>query len=562
MTPTLFPQHIIAKKRDGETLTAAEIQAFVRGATDGSWADYQLSAMLMAIFLRGMTKAETVDYTSAMMHSGRVADLEKLKLPKADKHSTGGVGDKVSLHLAPMLASCGVAVPMISGRGLGHTGGTLDKLESIAGFRVNLSLDDYRAQLNRIGLCLIGQTAELAPADKKLYALRDVTGTVESIPLICGSILAKKLAEGIDVLVLDVKFGRGAFMPDKAKARELAQGLVEVANALGKPARAILTAMEEPLGRTVGNALEVAESIACLRGEGPADTMAVTYALGEQILMLTKVARSPADARAHLQATILDGGAMEKFVAMVEAQGGDPRVVADPGRLPQAKLQVPFLAAKAGCGCHGCGHCGAAPRRGPRQGGGQDQPRGWHQRPGQGRRGSRGGHAALCDPRGQREDPGGGEGADGGGDCRGQHAGKAGQADRRDHRVGRGAGLRAVILVWRAAARGVLRRLGGITAREARATPETVAGGADEPAPTGASGWVFPAGSGAKDEKGLLPKAPVRKQGGARFSRRPPACRRSGARASSLPTPAPSRRAWRRLFPRRRWRWRAGRRAC
>jgi pyrimidine-nucleoside phosphorylase len=348
MSPTLFPQHIIAKKRDGETLTREEILAFVRGATDGSWADYQLSAMLMAIFLRGMTAAETVDYTQAMMHSGRVADLENVKLPKADKHSTGGVGDKISLHLAPMLASCGVAVPMISGRGLGHTGGTLDKLESIAGFRVNLSLEDYRAQLKRIGLCLIGQTAELAPADKKIYALRDVTGTVESIPLICGSILAKKLAEGIDVLVLDVKFGRGAFMPDKAKARELAQALVAVATSLGKPSRAILTAMEEPLGRTVGNALEVAESIACLRGEGPADTMAVTYALGEQILLLTKVARSPADARAHLQATILDGGAMEKFVQMVEAQGGDPRVAQDPGRLPQARLKVPLPAPRAG----------------------------------------------------------------------------------------------------------------------------------------------------------------------------------------------------------------------
>jgi pyrimidine-nucleoside phosphorylase len=295
-----------------------------------------------------MTAAETVDYTQAMMHSGQVADLSALKMPKADKHSTGGVGDKISLHLAPMLASCGVAVPMISGRGLGHTGGTLDKLEAIAGFRVNLSLEDYRAQLKRIGLCLIGQTDELAPADKKIYALRDVTGTVESIPLICASILAKKLAEGIDVLVLDVKFGRGAFMPDKAQARELAQALVAVATSLGKPSRAILTAMEEPLGRNVGNALEVAESIACLRGEGPADTMAVTYALGEQILLLTKMARSQTDARAHLQATILDGGAMEKFVQMVEAQGGDPRVAADPGRLPQARLQVPLPAPRAG----------------------------------------------------------------------------------------------------------------------------------------------------------------------------------------------------------------------
>ena len=248
----LFPQHIIAKKRDGEVLSREEIGAFVRGATDGSWADYQLSALLMAIYLRGMTPEETALYTEAMMNSGVVADLRSVKLPKADKHSTGGVGDKVSLHLAPMVAACGVAVPMISGRGLGHTGGTLDKLESIPGFRVNLSMAEYRAELEQIGLSLIGQTAELAPSDKKLYALRDVTATVECIPLICGSILAKKLAEGIDVLVLDVKFGRGAFMKDKAKARELAQALVSVATALGKPTRAVMTAMEQPLGRNGG----------------------------------------------------------------------------------------------------------------------------------------------------------------------------------------------------------------------------------------------------------------------------------------------------------------------
>ena len=348
MSPALFPQHVIARKRDGAVLTAEEIAAFVQGATDGSWADYQLSAMLMAIFIRGMTPAETADYTRAMMNSGQVADLSRIKQPKADKHSTGGVGDKVSLHLAPMVAACGVAVPMISGRGLGHTGGTLDKLESIAGFRVNLSLRDYRAQLAKIGLCLIGQTAELAPADKKLYALRDVSGTVESIPLICGSILAKKLAEGIDVLVLDVKFGRGAFMPDKSKARQLAQTLVRVATAMGKPTRAVLTAMEEPLGRTVGNALEVAESIACLRGEGPADTMAVTFALGEQMLLLTKKARTRAEARAQLEAVIADGRALKKFTEMITAQGGDARVVENPGRLPQAKLQVPLAASRTG----------------------------------------------------------------------------------------------------------------------------------------------------------------------------------------------------------------------
>src|ERR1035438_10167626 len=219
MATALFPQHVIARKRDGAELDRGEIEAFVKGATDGSWADYQLSALLMAIFLRGMTPRETAILTEAMMRSGTIADLSALRAPKAAKHSTGGVGDKVSLHGAPMVAACGVAVPMISGRGLGHTGGTLDKLESIPGFRVGLSIDEYRRQVGEIGLCLIGQTAELAPADRRLYSLRDVTATVECIPLICASILSKKLASGIDVLVLDVKYGRGAFMKEKARAR-------------------------------------------------------------------------------------------------------------------------------------------------------------------------------------------------------------------------------------------------------------------------------------------------------------------------------------------------------
>jgi pyrimidine-nucleoside phosphorylase len=345
---TLFPQHVIARKRDGHALGRDEIAAFVRGATDGSWTDYQLSAMLMAIFLRGMNAAETAHYTDAMMHSGVVADLARVKQPKSDKHSTGGVGDKVSLHLAPMVAACGIAVPMISGRGLGHTGGTLDKLEAIPGFRVDLPLDRYAGQIGKIGLCLIGQTAELAPADKKLYALRDVTATVECIPLICGSILAKKLAEGIDTLVLDVKFGRGAFMKDKAGAKALARALVSVATAMGKPTRAVLTAMHEPLGCAVGNALEVAESIDCLRGRGPADTMAVTFALGEQMLLLAKVAKTKAAARQRLEAVVTSGAALEKFRAMIAAQGGDARVIDDPSRLPRAKFQVPLPAPRAG----------------------------------------------------------------------------------------------------------------------------------------------------------------------------------------------------------------------
>jgi pyrimidine-nucleoside phosphorylase len=348
MGGSLFPPHVIARKRDGFQLTKEEISGFVRGATDGSWADYQLSALLMAIFLQGMSDQETALYTEAMMRSGAVADLSNVASIKADKHSTGGVGDKISLHLAPMVAACGVAVPMISGRGLGHTGGTLDKLESIPGFRVGLSLSEYRAQVQRIGLALIGQTAELAPADKKLYALRDVTGTVESDPLICGSILSKKLAEGIDVLVLDVKFGRGAFMKDQVRAKQLAEMMVNVATKMGKPTRALLTAMDQPLGRAVGNALEVAESIQCLRGLGPPDTMEVTYALGEQMLLLAKRAETKTEARGLLEKTIADGSALKKSRDMVTAQGGNAAVIDDPRKLPSAKIQEPWFAERAG----------------------------------------------------------------------------------------------------------------------------------------------------------------------------------------------------------------------
>jgi pyrimidine-nucleoside phosphorylase len=348
MSQTLFPQHIIAKKRDGGVLSRDEIGAFVRGATDGSWADYQLSALLMAVFLRGMTPEETAHYTDAMMRSGVVADLSHVPGIKVDKHSTGGVGDKVSIPLAPMVVACGVPVPMISGRGLGHSGGTLDKLETIPGFRTDLSLAEYSAQVAKLGCALIGQTKDLAPADKKLYALRDVTATVECIPLICGSILSKKLAEGIDALVLDVKFGRGAFMKTEAEARELADALVKVGRAGGKQVRALLTAMDQPLGRSVGNALEVAESIACLRGEGPADLMEVTYALGAQMLMLGGVAADVTEAESKLRAVIADGSALEKFREIIIAQGGDGRVVDEPERLPQAKIQTELFAASAG----------------------------------------------------------------------------------------------------------------------------------------------------------------------------------------------------------------------
>jgi len=341
-----FPQHVIARKRDGAELERAEIEAFVAGATDGSWADYQLSALLMAVFLRGMTPRETATLTEAMMRSGTVADLSSIRAPKVDKHSTGGVGDKVSLHLAPMVAACGVVVPMISGRGLGHTGGTVDKLEAIPGFRVGLSLSEFRAQLEKVGVSLISQTAEIVPADRKLYALRDVTATVESIPLICASILSKKLAEGIDALVLDVKFGRGAFMKEKARARELAVALTSVARAMGKPTRAVMTAMDEPLGHAVGNALEVAESVECLRGSGPADLMEVTYALGEQMLILAGRAEDAAAARVQLEGSVSSGSALSKFRELVAAQGGDPRVADDPSVLPAspARAAVPSLA--------------------------------------------------------------------------------------------------------------------------------------------------------------------------------------------------------------------------
>jgi pyrimidine-nucleoside phosphorylase len=348
MGTALFPQHVIARKRDGGELSQDEIIAFVKGATDHSWADYQLSALLMAIFIRGMTPKETVFLTEAMLKSGVVADLSQIPGSKADKHSTGGVGDKISLHLAPMVAACGVGVPMISGRGLGHTGGTLDKLESIPGFRVGLSIEEYKAQLAKIGICLIGQTGELAPADKKLYSLRDVTGTVECIPLICASILSKKLASGIDALVLDVKFGRGAFMKDLARARELAVAITTVANSMGTPTKAVLTAMEEPLGHAVGNALEVAESIAFLKGPGEHDMSEVTYAIGEQMLILTGAAKDTKGARSKLEATITSGTALTKFREMVAAQGGDVRVVDDPSLLPQAKLRLPFVAKTSG----------------------------------------------------------------------------------------------------------------------------------------------------------------------------------------------------------------------
>ncbi len=338
MANPVFPQAIIARKRDGHALNSDEIAAFVRGVVSGEWADYQTTALLMAIVLRGMTPEETACLTLTIMRSGMVANLDGVSGIKVDKHSTGGVGDKVSLILAPLVAACGVPVPMMSGRALGHTGGTLDKLESIPGFRVGLSLAEYTAQLQRIGVAMIGQTAELVPADRKLYALRDVTATVESIPLICASIMSKKLAEGIDALVLDVKFGRGAFMREKVRARELAAAMVAIGRAMGKPTRALLTSMDQPLGCAVGNAVEVIESIESLKGRGPADLMEVTYALGVQMLLLARIASHPADARERLEAALAGGTALAKFRELVAAQGGDTRVVDDYTRLPHAPV--------------------------------------------------------------------------------------------------------------------------------------------------------------------------------------------------------------------------------
>jgi pyrimidine-nucleoside phosphorylase len=342
--PTFFPQDIIIKKRDGGALTRDEITFFARGVADGSFADYQATALLMAIFWRGMTAQETAWLTDAMQHSGEVIDLSDLPGAKVDKHSTGGVGDKVSLILAPLAAACGLKVPMMSGRGLGHTGGTLDKLEAIPGFRVQLSVPEFRAILQKTGLAMIGQTPQVVPADRKLYSLRDVTGTVECIPLICASIMSKKLAEGIDSLVLDVKFGKGAFMKKKEDALALARAMVETGRAAGKPVRAQLTAMNQPLGRAAGHTTEVIESIECLKGRGSADLMDVTFALTGHMLILGGLANDLTDAQTKMDAAIADGSALQKFRDMCTAQGGDARVVDDYTLLPTAKKLIAIKA--------------------------------------------------------------------------------------------------------------------------------------------------------------------------------------------------------------------------
>jgi pyrimidine-nucleoside phosphorylase len=339
---------LIRQKRDGHALSADAIRAFIAGVTDGSWADYQTSALLMAIVLRGMTIDEATVLTDAMVRSGEKLDLSEFGGTPVDKHSTGGVGDKTSLVLAPLAAACGAIVPMMSGRGLGHTGGTLDKLEAIPGFRTRLTIDEMRAALRKTGCALIGQTDAIAPADRKLYALRDVTGTVESIPLICGSILSKKIAEGIGALVLDVKVGRGAFMKTEGDARQLATWLAGIAERNGVRTEAMLTSMDMPLGRAVGNANEVIESIETLKGRGPRDVTDLSVRLAARMLVLSGGAPGDAEADARVRQALAGGAGLEKFRDIIAVQGGDPKVVDDYGRLPAAAHREDWRAPRDG----------------------------------------------------------------------------------------------------------------------------------------------------------------------------------------------------------------------
>jgi len=339
---------LIERKRDGEALSADEWEELITAYTGGRIPDYQMAAFLMAIWFRGLTEAELLTLTALMRDSGNRLHFRDFGLPVVDKHSTGGVGDKTSLILAPLVASCGLAVPMISGRGLGHTGGTVDKLESIPGFRTDLSLRQAEAQVRRLGCAMIGQTGEFAPADKKIYGLRDVTATIDSIPLIAASIMSKKLAEGLNGLVLDVKTGAGAFMPDLPKSIELAQTMIAIGVAYQCPTVALLTTMDHPLGLAAGNALEVKECIQAMRGEGPPDLMEVTYALGVAMLQVGGVEHDAGAARSRLEAAIGSGRAAALFAEIIAAQGGNPAVVNDPSLLPHAPVQGVFEAPQSG----------------------------------------------------------------------------------------------------------------------------------------------------------------------------------------------------------------------
>lgn len=342
------PVELIRKKRDGGELTRSEMQGFIGGYVREEIPDYQMAAFLMAVYFRGMTAAERAAFTDVMLHSGLIVDLSAIPGVKVDKHSTGGVGDKVSLILAPMVAACGVPVPMISGRGLGHTGGTLDKLESIPGFRTDLDIEEYKRVIAETGLVLIGQTRDIAPADKRMYALRDVTATVESIPLIAGSIMSKKLAEGIDALVLDVKTGNGAFMQRYEDSVALAEALVSIGNGMGKTTVGFITDMNQPLGFNIGNWLEVVESVECLHGKDVPDLMQVTYLLGGAMLWLGKKAASIDEGSQKCREAVTSGKAYETFCRLVKRQGGDPSYLDRPERYPHARYRVDVRSNAAG----------------------------------------------------------------------------------------------------------------------------------------------------------------------------------------------------------------------
>jgi pyrimidine-nucleoside phosphorylase len=345
------PQEIIGKKRDGESLSEAEITSFVGGTCDGSWADYQISALLMAIFIRGLDHDEQTFLTQKMLHSGQVLDFSDLEIPKADKHSTGGVGDKTSLIIAPLAAACGLAVPMISGRGLGHTGGTLDKLESIPGYKVDLSTEDFRRIITTCGFAMCGQTPEIAPADKKIYALRDATGTVPYIPLIVASIMSKKLAEGLDALVLDVKTGNGAFMEKLDDSIRLAEAMVQTGNSCGVKTNALISDMSQPLGKFVGNVLEVYECLEIMRGQTDEmmnSTLDLSIELTARMLYLTKLADSIDSAKSLCVEKINSGEALEKFRQNIELQGGNPAFCDAPTKLLEKVRQIPLTAKRPG----------------------------------------------------------------------------------------------------------------------------------------------------------------------------------------------------------------------
>ncbi len=344
----MLAQRLIERKRDGGRLEPGDWRALTLAYAAGQIPDYQMAAFLMACFIRGLNAEETAALTDAMLSSGDRLRIADLAASRVDKHSTGGVGDKTSLILAPLVASLGVTVPMMSGRGLAHTGGTLDKLESIPGFRTDLTLAQARSQLAELGCALIGQTSEIAPADRKMYALRSATGTVESIPLIAASIMSKKLAEDLTGLVLDVKRGSGAFIPDLERSLELAQAMIQLGTRHDCDVVALVTAMDRPLGRACGNALEIEEAILALRGEGPPDLMDVTYALGAEMLVLGGGAPDPASARRRMERAISSGTAAEYFQRIIEAQGGNPGVVDDPGVLPQAAQCEFFTALRRG----------------------------------------------------------------------------------------------------------------------------------------------------------------------------------------------------------------------